>query len=91
MHRENLVNCATIASQNLKLNELKGVNYAFTCSECDEMYIQKTAALTQIIDQNCMKCYKKMSLEFFSHQTLPIVAKLEVPQLGKKPSSNKKK
>jgi hypothetical protein len=55
------------------------------------MYIQKTAALTQIIDQNCMKCYKKMSLEFFSHQTLPIVAKLEVPQLGKKPSSNKKK
>ena len=46
LYKENLSNSGTIAYQNIKLTELKGVAYAFTCMECDNSYIQKTAAIS---------------------------------------------
>lgn len=49
MHKENMTHCATIASQNLTLLDLKGAVYAFTCSECDNSYIQKQSGLQQVI------------------------------------------
>ena len=39
MHKENMTNCATVGAINIKLSELKGVVYAFTCGECDYSYI----------------------------------------------------
>ena len=73
MHKENMSHCATLASQNLNLIELKGVVYAFTCSECDNSYIQKQSALQQVIHHNCESCFRKMNLEFFAHTINPIM------------------
>ncbi|TNV80322.1 hypothetical protein FGO68_gene2992 [Halteria grandinella] len=92
MHAQNIQNSAVIAYKNIKITEVKGVNYAFTCGNCDNTYIQKQSALTQVIEHNCERCYEKMRLEFFNHQMTPIEPK--EPQgtlkLGKKQSSQKK-
>lgn len=92
LHRDNLTFSGIVATQGVKIKELKGVAYAFTCGECENCYIQKISSLTQVIDQFCMQCHTKMNLEFFAHQMNAIIPKIPVdlPVLGKKTSSKKK-
>ncbi|CDW85631.1 UNKNOWN [Stylonychia lemnae] len=74
MHQQNVQDCATVAAVNVKVNELKGINYAFTCATCDKTYIQNQNTLTFFMDLNCMECYVKTHLEFQNHIMYPYVA-----------------
>lgn len=47
---QNKVECATIASVNVKINELKGINYAFSCASCDKTYIQNESNMSFFLD-----------------------------------------
>lgn len=57
----------------MKMKELKGVVYAFTCGQCDKSYIGNQSTLDQVIDQNCMECFVKMKLEFKNHMLKEVV------------------
>lgn len=75
MHLQCLDAPALISYQNLKLKDLKGANYAFTCANCDKDYIAKNATLGEIIDLNCMECFVKMKLGFKTHNLLEVLQK----------------
>jgi PHP family Zn ribbon phosphoesterase len=91
MHLMNLDKPAMIAFVNAKLKELRGVNYAFTCANCDKDYIAKNASLGEIIDQNCMECFAKMKLGFKSHILKAIETKDESKDNTKKTSGKASK